>query len=359
MNTPRILFLDDDPVMRVLRMVLTNAEHDPWIGDYFAPEKVDTSQLVSAAKGLRRSEGAAVELATDGRFEDATIIVFRRGEVNGQLLDRHPNLKLVQRLGERSQDIDLRLAAERGIRVSCLPRRTLHYTAEHAILLMLALAKRLVASDRAVREGLTGASGLEALGGVVYNWAAIDASGLHGKTLGIVGMGEVGLLTARLARAFGMTILYTKRNRATLEQETATGASFVQLGELLSRSDFVSLNVSNIPENAGFANRQFFGAMQPGAFFINTSRGRLVDEDALYEALESGRIAGAGLDVHASEPRPAGDRFAGLHNVVLTPHLAGGAKSGLLDEYEAAVRNCHSALRGEPLLHEVRAADAR
>jgi len=311
---PRILFLDDDPVIRVLRMVLSDAEHDPWIRDYFAPEKVDASRLVKAAKGLRRSDGAVIGLASDGKFEDATAVLFRRGEVNRELLVRHPNLKLIQRLGERSQDIDLEAAAERGIRVSCLPRRTLHYTAEHGILLMLALAKRLLASDGAVREGATAAAGLGDLGGVVYNWAGMDASGLYGKTLGIVGMGEVGLLTARLARAFGMT---------------------------------------NIPENAGFANRSFFAAMRPSAFFINTSRGRLVDEDALYEALKAGTIAGAGLDVHAVEPRPAGERFGALQNVVLTPHVAGGARSGLLDEFEVVIRNCHAVLRGEPALHEV------
>src|SRR6267143_1821873 len=234
---PRILFLDDDPVIRVLRMVLSDGEHDPWIRDYFATEKVDASRLARAAKGLRRSDGAVIGLAGDGEFEDATAILFRRGEVNRQLLVRHPNLKLIQRLGERSQGIDLEAAAERGIRVSCLPRRTLHYTAEH--------------------------------------------------------------------------------------------------GNLLGRSDFVSLNVSNIPENAGLANRSFFAAMRPSAFFINTSRGRLVDEDALYEALRAGTIAGAGLDVHAVEPRPAGERFAALQNVV---------------------RNCHAVLRGEPALHEVRAA---
>lgn len=356
MTPPRILFLDDDPVIRVLRMVLCDGEQDPWIRDYFAPEKVDPSRLVSAARGLRRSDGAAIALASDGKFADAAVILFRRGEVNRELIARHPGLKLIQRLGERSQDIDLQAAAERGVRVSCLPRRTLHYTAEHGILLMLALAKRLLASDRAVREGASAAPGLGELGGVVYNWAGMDASGLYGKTLGIVGMGEVGLLTARLARAFGMTLLYTKRKRATPEQEAATGASFVALGELLGRSDFVSLHLSNIPENEGFANRSFFAAMQPGAFFINTSRGRLVDEDALYEALKRGTIAGAAFDVHAVEPRLAGDRFAALHNVVLTPHVAGGAKSGLLDEFEVAVRNCHAVLRGEAPLHEVRAA---
>jgi phosphoglycerate dehydrogenase-like enzyme len=96
--------------------------------------------------------------------------------------------------------------------------------------------------------------------------------------------------------------------------------------------------------------------MRPSAFFINTSRGRLVDEDALYEALKAGTIAGAGLDVHAVEPRPAGERFAALQNVVLTPHVAGGAKGGLLDEFEVVIRNCHAALRGEPALHEVRVA---
>lgn len=356
MIAPRILFLDDDPVIRVLRMVLSDAERDPWIRDYFAPEKVDPSRLVKAAKGLRRSDGAVIALASEGKFEDAAVILFRRGELNRELIARHPNLKLIQRLGERSQDIDLEAAAERGIRVSCLPRRTLHYTAEHGILLMLALAKRLIASDRAVREGATSGAGLSDLGGVVYNWAGMDASGLYGKTLGIIGMGEVGLLTARLARAFGMTILYTKRSRATPEQEAATAARFTTLPDLLCRSDFVSLNISNTPENARFASRSFFAAMKPQGFFINTSRGALVDEDALYDALEAGTIAGAGLDVHAVEPRPARDRFAALQNVVLTPHVAGGAKSGLLDEFEVVVHNCHAVLRGEPPLHEIRAA---
>lgn len=349
---PRILFLDDDPVMRVLRLVLGNAERDPWIRDYFFPEELDFSPLVRAAKGLRRSDGAVIAL-NEG-FEDATVIVFRRGEVTKEVLARHPRLRLVQRLGERSQDIDLEAAAARGVRVSCLPRRTLHYTAEHAILLMLALGKRLLASDRAVREGVAATAGRGGIDGVAYNWAGVaDAGGLHGKTLGIVGMGEVGFLTARLARAFGMSILYTKRSRATPEQEAATGAQYAELGELLGRSDFVSLNISNVPENAGYASRSFFAAMRRSAFFINTSRGRLVDEDALYDALKTGVIAGAGLDVHAVEPRPARDRFASLQNVILTPHVAGGAKSALLGEFEVVVRNCHAVMRGEAPLHEV------
>ncbi len=349
----RILFLDDDPVVQVFRRILCDAE-DPWIADYFAPEVVDLSNLLAAAKGLRRRDGAVIADASEGEFRDATAIVFRRGELTRDLLARHPSLKLVQRLGEGAEDIDLAAAAERGIRVSCLPRRTLIYTAEHGILLMLALSKRLFASDRAVREGAGTALRPGSPGSVVYNWTAMQVTGLHGKTLGIVGMGQVGFLLAKLAHAFGMTIVYTKRRRARPEQEAAVGARWVALDELLSGADFVSLMLPNTPENARYAGLAFFSAMRREAFFINMSRGALVDEDALYSALASSRIAGAALDVHAMEPRSIGDRFAALNNVVLTPHLAGGAKSGLLDEFAMIARNCHAAFRGEAPQHEVR-----
>ena len=136
--------------------------------------------------------------------------------------------------------------------------------------------------------------------------------------------------------------------------EIAIGAKFAPIAEVLARSDHVSLSASNVPENAGLANAAFFSAMRRSAFFVNTSRGKLVDEDALYDALEKGVIAGAGLDVHAVEPRPAADRFAGLPNVILTPHVGGGARSGLLEEFAVIARNCHAAFRGEPVLHELR-----
>jgi phosphoglycerate dehydrogenase-like enzyme len=106
------------------------------------------------------------------------------------------------------------------------------------------------------------------------------------------------------------------------------------------------------------AGEAFFGAMKRPAYFINTSRGRLVNEAALYQALTAGVIAGAGLDVHSMEPRPAGDRLAALENVLLTPHYAGGAKSGLLAELETIIRNCQAALKGGSIVHEVTADGA-
>jgi lactate dehydrogenase-like 2-hydroxyacid dehydrogenase len=291
----------------------------------------------------------------DNPVEGADAIIFRRGVVNAALFRANPRLVLVQRLGERTEGIDLTAAAARGIAVSCVPRRTLYYTAEHAILMMLALAKRLLPADRAVREGRYDATRLNPIDNVAYNWIGMsEAAGLYGKTLGIVGLGEVGTIVARLARGFGMRVLYHKRSRAPAAEEAALGVEYVEMPTLLHESDVVSLHAGSTPENENLAGRAFFAAMKRDAFFVNTTRGRLVDEDALFEALTNGTIAGAGLDVHRIEPRKGGDRFTSLTNVVMTPHFAGGARSGVLAELAVILRNCHAALRGQAPQFEVR-----
>jgi len=354
MSDARILFLDDDPVIRILRFIFECRENDRWLADYFAPERVDLRRLVQASRGLRTADGATVGVQGDAahRVEDASIIVFRRGDVTSSLIDAHPSLRLVQRLGARSDAIDVTAARERGVRISCLPRRTLAWTAEHALLLMLALGKQLVVGDRAVREGRSAVE--HGIDGVSYNWVGFArASGLAGRTLGIVGVGEVGTLVAKLASAFGMRVLYWKPRRADLALERRLGVRYAELGELLAESDYVSLHAPARAETENMAGASFFRSMKRTAYFVNTSRGRLVDETALYEALTSGAIAGAGLDVHAIEPRAAGDRLAALENVILTPHYAGGAKSGLLDELETIVGNCHAALEGGRIAGEV------
>jgi phosphoglycerate dehydrogenase-like enzyme len=354
MRAPRILFLDDDHVLRNFRLILTNRE-EPALRDWLAPEQVDLEPLLKAVQGLRTSEGAVIGQVSDpaAPVTDADILVTRREEVGTELLDRHPSLRLVQRLGERAEGIDLAETQRRGIQVSCLPRRTLHYTAEHVLMLALALSKKLLQSDSAVRAG-TGAGLVPAADGSVYNWAGIPGSmGLRGSTIGIVGLGEVGSLVARLAGAFGMTVLYYKPRRASAQIEAALGVEYVPLPVLLTRSDCVSLNIPVRPETHGYANAAFFASMKHTAFFLNTSRGQLVDEDALYGALTGGVIAGAGLDVHAIEPRPACNRFASLPNVILTPHLAGGARSGVLAEFEVIARNCSAAMHGRLIEHLV------
>lgn len=340
----KIVFLDDDQVVRIARYVLQNAEDDVWVHDFFAPEQVDMSRVAAAARGLTRRDGVEVELA-DGAVRNADIIVFRRGEVTREIFAANPRLRLVQRLGERPEGIDL--ASAGSVPVSCLPRRTLSYTAEHAILLMLALEKRLLLSDQLVRQGSDNICHARPIDNVAYNWPGLSGvGGLVGRTLGIVGLGEVGSLVARLALAFGMRVLYNKRNRLKDSEEQRLQIEFAELGDLLARADFVSLHAANLPANDKLVGQKFLSAMKPSAFFINTSRGRLVDEDALYDVLIHRRIAGAGLDAHRSEPRVAHDRFSTLDNVILTPHLAGGARGGLLLEIEIIFKNIHAALRG-------------
>ena len=348
MAPARILFLDDDHVLRLLQLVLNNGEHDPSIGAWLAPEVANPAPLAAAAHGLRPSEGATV-----GRdVSDASIIVLRRGEISTHTLDHHPSLRLVQRLGERVEGIDVAALQGRGIQLSCLPRPTIRYTAEHVLLLMLALGKKLLPADAAVRTGSGAAASAAGPGSVAYNWPGIaGATGLHGRTVGIVGLGEVGSLVARLAGAFGMTVLYHKPRRAESGREAALGVRYATLQELLARSDYVTLNAPDLPANQAMAGSTFFAQMKRSAYFINTSRGRLVDEDALHDALAGGRIAGAGLDVHRIEPRPAGDRFSKMANVVLTPHLAGGARSGVFDEFRLMIENCQAALQGRTVPH--------
>ena len=148
-----------------------------------------------------------------------------------------------------------------------------------------------------------------------------------------------------------MTIIYSNRTRLPAVRERALDVSYRPLDALLADSDFVSVHASNIGPNDRLIGRAAFASMKRTAFFINTSRGRLVDEDALFDALAAGMIAGAGLDVHQVEPRQANDRFAALPNVVMTPHIAGGTRLGLLKEATAIFTNMRAALAGEPPPH--------
>ena len=231
-----------------------------------------------------------------------------------------------------------------------MPRATLHLTAEHAILLMLALGKRLIEADDAVRKDRWDRDRVRPDHDVAYNWAGIaPIGGLFGKTLGIIGLGEVGSLAAGMARGFGMRVLYCNRNRLPAEQERKLGVEYAADGQLLAESDFVSMHATNIPANKGLIDGKTFAAMKPTAFFVNTARGPIVDEDALYDALTKGTIAGAGLDVHTVEPRPQPDKLASLPNVILTPHIAGGSRKGVLSEIGTVLDNCRAALNGGPI----------
>jgi phosphoglycerate dehydrogenase-like enzyme len=358
----QIAILDDDHVIRLTRYAISGPGEitTDWAHEFFMPEEVDPARVYALGAGLHESDGVSL-IPMSAKLDlrqgsDAAILIFRRGTIDAALMDANPKLKLIQRIGARPDAIDLAAAAKRGILVSCVPRATLQLTAEHAILMMLALGKRLLEGDDAVRKDRWDRDRVRPDHNVAYNWAGIsDIGGLFSKTLGIIGMGEVGSIAAGMARAFGMRILYCNRNRLTAAQEVKLGVEYTEIDRLLAESDFVSLHATNIPSNKGLIGAKTFAAMKPTGFFINTARGPIVDEDALYDALTNGTIAGAGLDVHVIEPRPAPDKLATLRNVILTPHIAGGSRKGVMLEIEAILNNCRAVLAGKPIKYEVKA----
>jgi phosphoglycerate dehydrogenase-like enzyme len=359
----QIAILDDDHMTRLTRYMLAGPDEitEQWVREFFLPDDVDPKRIYGMGDGLHPQDGVGLIPAKhDARAgSDAAVVIFRRGTADAALIAAHPKLKLIQRIGERPDGIDLDAAAARGIRVSCLPRPTLQYTAEHTILLMLALAKRLIEADAAVRAARFDRDRLRPENGVAYNWVALSGlGGLHGKTIGIIGLGEVGALVAGMARSFGAKVIYTNRTQLARDAEQRLGVDYVPLPQLLGEADFVSMHASNLPENKSLIDAAIFAQMKPTAYFINTSRGRMVDEDALHAALTKGVIAGAGLDVHTEEPRSTPDRLATLRNVILTPHIAGGPRAAVLDEIAVALDNCRAALAGKPIKYQV-AAKAR
>jgi phosphoglycerate dehydrogenase-like enzyme len=356
----QIAILDDDHVIRMARYALSGPGEitDQWVRDFFLPEDMEPAHVFEAGRVLHEADGVAlIPMAAKldlRKGSDASILIFRRGNIDAALMAANPKLKLIQRIGARADSIDLKAAAAGGILVSCLPRRTLQYTAEHAILLMLALSKHLIEADDAVRKDRWDRVRVHPEHHVAYNWVGQPGlGGLFGKTIGIIGLGEVGALAAGMARGFGARVIYANRNRLPPQQEQSLGVEYVPLARLLAEADFVSMHANNLPENKGMIGADTFAQMKPTAYFINTSRGRMVDEDALFTALTKGVIAGAGLDVHFEEPRATPDRFTALRNVILTPHLAGGSRKGIVEEIEEILNNCRAVLAGKPIKYQV------
>lgn len=291
------------------------------------PEHVPTETLeVRPFSG--RQEGLAHALA------DVDAVLVRRGlRIDSDALAAGRRLRLVLRAGTNTSNIDLASAAEHGVRVATIRMHIDMSVAEHALALMLAVARRLPSADRDVREGayrrlrLTPAPTSETV--MATNWMGyVDLPTLFGRTLGIVGLGEIGSAVAERAAAFGMTVLYAQRRRADASVEARGGARYVPLSELCRESDFVSLHVPDTTETHHLVNSAFLQAMKPTAFLINVSRGGVVDEASLVQALTAGSIAGAALDVYSDEPLPSESPLASAPHTVLTPHIASGSDVG-------------------------------
>jgi lactate dehydrogenase-like 2-hydroxyacid dehydrogenase len=268
------------------------------------------------------------------------ILTLLTDRVDEELLDAAgPRLRVVSNLAVGYDNVDVPACARRGIAVGNTPGVLTETTADLAWALILAARRRVAEGDRYVRAG---------------NWRTwgpnlLLGSDVHGATLGIVGFGRIGQAVARRAGGFGMNVLYTSRTRLPKAVETAHRARFVDLDELLARSDIVSLHCALTPETRGLIGRRALELMKSTATLVNTARGPVVDQAALYVALRDGVIATAGLDVTDPEPIAPDDPILSLDNCVVVPHIASATHATRGRMAEMAAANLLAGVRGDPL----------
>jgi glyoxylate reductase len=245
-----------------------------------------------------------------GMREAEVLFCLLHDRVDADALEAAPRLRLIASMAITPANVDVAAATARRIPVTVIPPLVTEATADVTFALLLAVARRVVEADGLLRSGVfPGSQSAYLVGGAV-----------HGKVLGIVGLGGIGTAVARRARGFGMRVLYTKRRRLSPADEQALGVTFTSLHRLLEDADVVSIHAPQTPETHHLIGEGELRRMRPTAYLINTSRGPLVDEEALVRALTEGWIAGAGLDVYEHEPRVSAGLLA-LRNVVLTPHI--------------------------------------
>lgn len=247
-----------------------------------------------------------------------------------------PKLKLIASFGTGVDHIDLKAAREAGITVTNTPGVLTEDTADVALALILSVPRRIAEGNALLREG---------------NWTGWAPTGMlghriNGKRLGIIGMGRIGQAIARRARGFGMSIHYHNRRpvHAEIEQELEA-THWEDLGQMLARMDIISVNCPHTPSTHHLLNREKLEMMQPHAYLVNTSRGEVIDEEALAELLKVRRIAGAGLDVYEKEPH-IHPTLLELKNVVLLPHIGSATIEGRLSMGEKVIINVQTFIDG-------------
>ncbi|MCY0860473.1 MAG: D-glycerate dehydrogenase [Sulfolobaceae archaeon] len=267
------------------------------------------------------------------------LLVSLTNKIDKEIIDSSPNLKVISTLSVGYDHIDINYAKNRGIRIGYTPEVLTETTADLIFGIMMAVARRIVEGDRIVRNGEW-----------KIPWTPDFLLGydIHGKTMGIIGMGRIGRALVRRAKGFNMRVIYYSRTR-----KEDVDAEYVDLDTLLSQSDFVVLTVDLNPSTYHLINEERLRKMKRTAFLINGSRGKVVDEKALVKALEEKWIAGAALDVFEEEPISKDHPLLKFNNIVLTPHIGSATYDTRYKMAEIAVENLRRGLEGKPMIYEV------
>jgi phosphoglycerate dehydrogenase-like enzyme len=288
----------------------------------------------------------------EGLIGESDFLVLERISVTRRILEKGQGcLKLVQKFGTNYRNIDITAASEMGIPVANLLRPTTISVAEHVILLTIALARNFIKGHQAAvaRRGVTDGLRSEGPSRPLYNWGRIPHIQLvSGKSLGIIGIGEIGIEVAKRARALGMRIHYYDTYRLSEEVEEKICVKYVPtIFQLMEESDFITLHVPYTPSTEKMITYKILSRMKPSAFFINTSIGELVDEEALFRILSEEKIMGAALDFYRWEPIPSDCPLLTLNNILWSTHNAGGSPEFMLEESRLVLNNIGRVLRGD------------
>lgn len=300
---------------------------------------------VSLERGVLEPLGIQVVDAGFTRHTPAAVVLKLVAELNPDgimstyvpmtrdLMLAAPNCKVVARYAIGYDTIDVDAATELGVVAANVPTYGTYEVADHTMLLLLTAARKLTAYEKALREGRWG-----------YKTGA-PIGRLHGRTIGIVGLGRIGSAVATRARGFGLRVLAFDPF-VSAERFGAVGATPVTLSELLGASDFVSLHVPLTKQTRSMIDQAALAAMQPTAFLINTCRGEVVDQSALHAALAAGHLSGAALDVFATEPVPLSEPLLALPNVTVTPHIAWYSEESTVAKVRGTAEAVAAVLQG-------------
>ncbi|HWP34741.1 MAG TPA: D-2-hydroxyacid dehydrogenase family protein [Thermodesulfobacteriota bacterium] len=319
---------------------------DDWNGFAAASGQLERLAALGAVTVYDRPARDRAELLERLAPAEVAVLIRARTRLDAELLAALPHLRLVAVTGTGYAHVDVEAATARGILVCNSPGRSARSVAELAFALLLAAWRHVAKADRAVRRGAWGDP-----------WTTLEGRELAGRTLGVLGLGNIGPLVARIARGFDMRVLAWSAN-LTPERAAAAGATYAPLDRLLAESDAVSIHLRLSDRTRGLLGRRELALLKPGAVLVNTSRGEIVDEEALVEALRAGRIA-AGLDVFREEPLPASHPLTALDNVVLTPHIGSVTQESSRRWMEGAVETVAAYAAGRPIHVVNPAAQAR
>lgn len=358
----RIVFSEEDTLFRLMEMAVKRRptpEGEKTLTYFFGPDFSAPQQVLTTMADRLGLPGAVQALvciddaALDQALQSADFLVTETATITREhLRSCAGRIQLIQKFGRDCRNIDLAAADELGVKVANLVRFSSLSSADHITALLLALARNLLSAHRTVLARRDPGLKQQFAKGPPrnkFNWGSIrDIRVLAEHTLGLIGLGENSGEVAKRARLLGMRVLYYKRHPLSNEEEAALGGvRHVDFDQLLAQADFVSIHVPYGKETEKMIGREALRKMKRGAYLINTARGGIVDEEALYEALKSGHLGGAALDVYRYEPVPPDCPLLDLDNVLWTPHISGGEPEFMLREVEDVLANIARVLRGE------------